>query len=218
METGPCPLCSSVETRPFYQSRLKNLERNYLSCDSCKLIFVPPRFHLSAAAQKERYLQHNNDPDDARYREFLSRLLGELTPFLRRGSKGIDYGSGPGPALATMLRHGGFDMQTYDLHFQPDRSVLSERYDFITCTETVEHFAAPRREFQMFDSILEAGGWLGLMTSMLRDPSDFPDWHYHRDPTHIAFYSESTMRAIARTFGWDVFFPRENVALFRKPL
>ena len=217
METEPCPLCTCVETQLFYRSRLKNLERDYLSCYSCKLIFVPARFHLSPTDAKDRYLQHNNDPDDPRYREFLSRLRDELTPRLHRGSKGIDYGSGPGPALATMLRQDGFDMRTYDLFFQPDRSVLSEHYYFVTCTETAEHFAAPRREFQTLDSILEPGGWIGLMTSMLNAPSCFPDWYYRRDPTHIAFYSESTMRSIARMFGWEVFFPRENVTLFRKP-
>ena len=56
------------------------------------------------------------------------------------------------------------------------------------------------------------------MTGMLDGWSAFPDWGYHRDPTHIAFYSKTTMGWIARRYGWEPRFPRGNVVLFRKPV
>ena len=56
------------------------------------------------------------------------------------------------------------------------------------------------------------------MTGMPEDWSAFPEWGYHRDPTHIAFYSETTMRWIARRYGWQPRFPRRNVTLFGKPV
>ena len=215
-DTLSCPLCNYYRTRTFYSSRLKNLERDYLRCHRCDLIFVPRQFHLSPELEKTRYREHNNHPYDPKYRKFLSKLYDELVPHLTSGSKGIDYGSGTGPALVTMLEETGFEMQTYDLFFQPDRSVLSKPYHFITCTETAEHFANPKLEFQTLDSMLEPGGWVGIMTSILKDTTQFPCWHYHRDPTHIAFYSERTMHFIAGMFHWEIFFPRENIVLFQK--
>ena len=54
------------------------------------------------------------------------------------------------------------------------------------------------------------------MTGMLDSWSDFPDWYYHRDPTHICFYSRHTMQWIAERFHWRAHFPSPNVVLFEK--
>lgn len=211
-----CPLCYSIDTSLFFRSRLRNLDRDYFRCHSCLLIFVPKKFHLTEIGQKERYLEHNNDPEDQRYRKFLFRLQIELVPYLSKGSKGIDYGSGPGPTLSIMFRECGFKMNTYDLFFDPNKEVLSEQYHFVTCTETIEHFTNPAKEFLKFDSILEPGGWIGIMTSFVKSASSFDAWYYQRDPTHVAFYSEYTMRFIAKIFNWTPIFPRQNVVLFSK--
>ena len=55
------------------------------------------------------------------------------------------------------------------------------------------------------------------MTEMPDDWAGFPEWRYHRDPTHVAFYTRRTMRWIAARHGWQATFPRRNVVLFRKP-
>ena len=216
MNSELCPLCRVVDTVFYYRSKLKNLERIFLRCVKCDLIFVPKQFHVNCIAQKARYLQHNNDPDDADYRAFLSRLSNELIPLLAKGSKGIDYGAGPGPALALMLKEEGFKMSTFDVFFQPDVSVLSDKYDFVVCTETVEHFAAPEREFRIFDSILKPGGLIGIMTSLFTEEIDFGNWYYQRDPTHIAFYTVNTMKVIAERFNWEMCSPAANVIVFKK--
>ena len=178
---------------------------------------MPPQYHPTLDESRDRYLQHNNDPSDPRYRGFLSRLFDELKPLLPDGAKGLDFGAGPGPALAQMMAEAGFEAQVYDPIFFPDADALNETYDFITCTETAEHFQDPGRQFRVLEGLLRAPGWLGVMTSMLDDPSRFPGWYYHRDPTHLCFYSEHTMRWIAERHGWQALFPRKNVVLFRKP-
>lgn len=216
MHNNQCPLCRSDRTQIYFCSRSKNLFRDYFRCQLCDLIFVPKRFHLDSADQKIRYLQHNNSPQDTEYRRFLSRLRDALKPHLNLGANGIDYGSGPGPTLSVMLQEDGFAMHTYDIFFQPDRSVLDKHYDFITCSETIEHFAQPGEEFQSLNIILKPDGWLGIMTSMLNHHIDFTKWHYIRDPTHVAFYTVRTMRSIADMFGWKTIFPCENVVLFQK--
>ena len=99
----------------------------------------------------------------------------ELRPHLIPGAHALDYGAGPGPALAAMMRDEGLRVRTYDPFFQPGRSALEERYSFVTCTETAEHFAKPRRDFDTLDSVLKAPSWLGIMTDMLDDWEEFPE-------------------------------------------
>ncbi len=211
-----CPLCLSAETALLYVQRDHAGGRDFYQCGICDLVFVPDEFHVSPEAQLERYLSHNNDTDDPEYRAFLSRLLDELRPHLIPGAHALDYGAGPGPALAAMMRDEGLRVRTYDPFFQPSRSALEERYSFVTCTETAEHFAKPRRDFDTLDSVLKASSWLGIMTGMLDDWEEFPDWYYHRDPTHVSFYSRKAMSWIGERYSWKALFPRQNVVLFRK--
>ena len=212
-----CPLCCVGRVEHFYTRKDRSGEREFRRCRACDLVFVPRVHHLDVDGERERYLEHNNHPDDPDYRAFLSRLFDELRPHLDPGSSGLDYGAGPGPALAAMLGEAGFRVAIYDPIFFPDESVLAERYDFITCTETAEHFRDPGTQFGRLNGLLRSPGWLGVMTAMLDDWSGFPDWYYHRDPTHISFYSQRTMRWIAEQYGWEPAFPRPNVVIFRKP-
>jgi len=87
----------------------------------------------------------------------------------------------------------------------------------ITCTETAEHFSSPGTEFKQLHSLLKAGGILGVMTSMSADWSQFPNWHYNRDPTHIAYYSRRALEWVSDSLHMEVDFPTANVAIFRKP-
>ena len=211
-----CPLCLCEGGTLFFTSRQKNLERDYFHCESCDLVFVPTEFHVSAFAARERYLTHDNDPDNVDYRRFLSRLWDELRAHLPEGARGLDYGAGPGPALAAMIEEDGYSAALYDPLFHPDETVLADTYDFITCTETIEHFATPRADFLQLHRLLVPGGRLGIMTDMLEDKGGFADWYYHRDPTHVVFYTRRTFRWIGEWLGLEVGFPRGRVVLLRK--
>ena len=215
-DVASCPLCAYGQANHLHASDRGSGFRDFFHCLTCDMAFVPRSRILPREAQKARYLEHNNEVDDPAYRDFLTRLYGPLRPNLRGGSRGLDYGAGPGPALAAMMQEDGYEVSVYDPFFQPDESVLEGSYDFITCTETAEHFSEPAREFQKLDGLLKPGGWLGVMTGMLRDWSEFPAWYYHRDPTHVNFYSHKTMKWLALRYGWHVLFPEQNVALFQK--
>lgn len=180
------------------------------------MISVPDRQLIDPQAERERYLQHRNDPGDEGYRSFLRNMLDEIVRVAAPGAKGLDYGCGPTAVLVLMLREAGFEMSAYDLYFREDASALTKTYDFITCTETAEHFRDPRAEFRRLDGMLKPGAWLGIMTGMLDDWADFPQWHYHADNTHICYYSARTMGWIADWRGWELQLPRRNVSLFRR--
>lgn len=164
------------------------------------------------------YALHENDEQDPRYRAFLDRLAVPLIERLPAGARGLDYGSGPGPALAAMLRERGFETAIYDPFFAPDRSVLENRYDFVTCTETAEHFHDPAAEFARLAHLLAPGGWLGVMTQVIPPDRPFLEWHYVRDPTHVCFYADRTFEWIAGHHGWQLERPAPNVALLQSSL
>jgi SAM-dependent methyltransferase len=209
----PCPLCASDQTAP----RANLHGRDYWACSRCQMVFLLPEQRLDSASELARYETHDNHPDDPRYRAFLSRLFDPLVSKLPEGAKGLDYGAGPGPALQAMLNEAGFSTAVYDPFFAPDPAPLAQRYDFVTCTETVEHFYDPAGEFRTFDRLLRPGGWLGVMTDMMEADTKLESWYYLRDPTHVVLYSHRTMAWIAQEFGWSVEHPHPNVALFRKP-
>lgn len=209
-----CPVCRAPSPRPF----LSVAGRDYLRCNVCEARFLEPAQRPSARDEYRRYLDHENDVDDPGYRRFLARLaeplLERLGPHRRRG---LDYGCGPGPALAHMLREAGHDVALYDPFFQPDPAPLSRSYDFITCTETAEHFHNPADEFDRLGALLRPGGRLAVMTCFQTDDKRFAGWHYRRDPTHVVFYREATLRRIAALRGWECEVPVKDVALMRKP-
>ena len=70
---------------------------------------------------------------------------------------GLDYGCGFAPALANILKSRGFKVELYDPFFFPDKKVFNKQYDFITCTETVEHFFYPFEEIILLNILLKKG-------------------------------------------------------------
>ena len=94
-----CPLCQSKNHSLFH----KDQNREYFRCSVCSYVFVPNQFHLSESEEKLRYDTHNNDPQDSRYRQFLSQLIEPLQELIPDQSIGLDFGSGPGPTLSLML-------------------------------------------------------------------------------------------------------------------
>ena len=202
-----CPLCSYASVSDYDKDGF----RSYLQCKECCLVFVPQKFHLSSEDEREVYDLHQNSPDDPGYRQFLSRLTDPLLDRLAPKSYGLDFGSGPEPTLSVMLAEQGHQMSIYDPYYAPNKPALTDRYDFITSTEVVEHLAAPGQELNRLWALLKPGGWLGIMTKLVINQSAFGSWHYKNDPTHISFFSIRTFQHLAQCwethaelFGKDV--------------
>ena len=104
----------------------------------------------------------------------------------------------------------------YDKYFYPDQIVLKQKYDFIVCTETVEHFSNPIHDFDTIYSLIRQGGLFGIMTSILYGDIAFADWYYRFDPTHVAFYRPETLHWISQRWNWDLLVPKRNVCIFKK--
>ncbi len=179
----PCPLCGGA-LRFFHRDKA----REYGRCNECSLVSVPPSMWLTESAEKTEYDLHENIVTDEGYRRFLNRLAAPLLERLPQGSAGLDFGCGPGPALARMMEEAGHEMSVYDKFYAPEEKALSRQYDFITATEVVEHLHNPAETLALLWSCLKAGGTLAIMTKLAMDEAAFARWHYKADRTHIVFF------------------------------
>jgi len=210
--TKTCPLCGSETTHLMHKGR----SRDFIRCGTCRLIFVPPEYFLTATEEKKRYDLHENSPDDHDYRKFLNRLFDPLNAKLPAHSCGLDFGSGPGPTLSVMFEEAGHVMKVYDPFFAPQDAVFDIKYDFITATEVAEHLNDPRAELSRLWSMLKPGGLLGIMTKLAGGPEEFNRWHYKDEPTHICFYGKETFEWLARKWGAGLEFFGADVMIFSK--
>jgi SAM-dependent methyltransferase len=192
-------------------------QHDYWRCETCQATHLDASQRLDVEQELAYYALHENKPDDQDYRRFLSRLLTPLLAVLPAASEGLDYGCGPGPTLAMMLEEAGHPVRLYDPFFHPDEAVLQGQYDFITCTEVVEHLHRPFEVFERLNRLLKPGGVLAIMTCFQTDDARFANWHYRRDPTHVVFYREETFHFIASRFGWLCEIPCSNVVLMHQP-
>ncbi len=206
-----CLLCAHVAT-----GLVRDRRRAYYHCAHCELIFADPTSHLVPEAEQTVYNQHKNSPSDQNYRRFLNQLAQPLLEQLSAGAQGLDYGCGPGPTLSRMFEEAGMTMQLYDPYFAPDTQALNCTYDFVTCTEVVEHFYEPAKDWARLASLLRPGGWLGVMTRFYESADRFDQWYYKNDPTHVCFYNLQTLQWIAAQIGLTIKHQAHNVVLFVK--
>ena len=209
-----CPLCGSLECVEIHRDR----RRGYLRCAGCGLIHVSPEARLDAAAERSRYALHRNHPGDDGYRRFLSRLADPLLAVVPVGAVGLDFGCGPGPVLAEMLRAAGRPTAIYDPFFAPDEAVWTRTYDFITASEVFEHLFDPAAELNRLFAALKPGGVLAVMTSFVpASPEAFANWHYLLDETHVCFYDRRVFEYIADRWSAAARFPADNVVMLCRP-
>ena len=211
-DSTQCPLCNATGGTPFFTDN----RRDYLRCVQCALVYVPRAFYLSAAAERAEYDKHQNDVDDPGYRAFLSRLFEPLKASLSPASSGLDFGCGPGPALAKMLREAGYPVAVYDPFYAADTAVLQHSYDFITATEVVEHMHKPGDDLSRLWNMLRPGGTLAVMTKLVLDAAAFTTWHYKNDPTHVCFFSRETWQWWARKNAAELRFEGADVIFLRR--
>jgi SAM-dependent methyltransferase len=207
-----CGLCQSQYVLPPVGGAD---ERSYFLCTNCLLIGAAPEHFPDRRAEKDRYLTHQNGIQHEGYVKFLHQAIGPALAFIREGMSGLDYGCGPAPTLSALLRRKGHSCEDYDPFFSGH--TLKKSFDFIFSTEVFEHFFFPGREIAKIRSLLEANGLLIIMTEQWKDPEHFSQWHYTRDPTHVAFYHSKTFDFICGSYGFSkIFDDNGRVVILRK--
>lgn len=194
-----CKLCQN-ETTSFYDDYMACTT---YQCRSCELIFKDEDAIVSTESELKVYQQHNNTEENlgyvAMFQDFIDKTI---LPHKKQITTVLDFGSGPNPVLAGMLRREGFQTDHYDKFFAPEKVYEGKTYDLITSTEVIEHIADVRGVMQLFAEHLNPGGYLALMTQFHDNtPQHYLKWWYRRDPTHIVFYRPKSFEKVAEKFG-----------------
>lgn len=207
-----CPLCYGNESSLFN----KDETGEYRLCKRCSLVYVLDEEHLNEADEKARYDLHTNTPEDEGYRKYLSKVSTPVLERVKKGGKGLDFGSGPGPTLSLLFEEAGCDMNIYDHFYAKDEKVLELKYDFITSTEVVEHLYKPREVLDRLWNMLEPEGLLCLLTQPYVEQTVFEKWYYKKDPTHVCFFALETMNWLAIQWNAELEIISKDVFIFKR--
>lgn len=95
-----CPVCGAI-TSPHQHPRFDWL---FHVCPWCELIFKDPKHLPSESESLKQYGFHQNDCSNQGYVDYLLDFIHQsVMPFIQSGFV-LDYGSGPNPVLATLLK------------------------------------------------------------------------------------------------------------------
>ena len=177
----------------------------YDVCDHCHFIYKQPPYHPDHQAEKHRYETHNNDPGNPGYRSYMERFVENHVTPLADVRTILDYGSGPYPMLADVLRDAGYDVAIYDPYFHPHDEYADGRYDLIILHEVIEHMADPLSGLRRLIKLLQPSGRLLVRTQFRPlDKDAFLAWWYKRDETHVGFFDDRTFVVLASLLDLDV--------------
>lgn len=204
-----CTLCQNSGVSEYI-----SVPAAYWVCSSCGLVWLDQKHHLSSEKEEARYRTHNNSVDNSEYLKFLSKLANPVSKYLKSGDLGLDFGAGQAKGMAKLLPD--FTVSTFDPVFHSDRKLLKNSYNFILCSEVVEHFFEPRKDFDLLDSMLVPGGILGISSSLRPAKDKFVQWYYRRDPSHVSFFEEKTVRWLADHYHWNVLELENPIWIFQK--
>lgn len=204
-----CTLCGSV--------LINKKDDYYYDCHLCKAIVKDKKYYLSADKEKARYETHNNDVNDSGYQNFVLPITNYVIEKYLPEHQGLDFGSGTGPVISSILMKKGFDIVQYDPFFNPKLNFLNNMYDYIIGCEVFEHFYNPKTEIDRLTSLLKVNGRMLIMTMLYNDQINFNTWNYRNDSTHVFIYREETVKYIASIKKLEIDILTDRFIVLRKP-
>jgi hypothetical protein len=203
-----CTLCGST--------LINKMDEYYYDCDLCKAIIMADKYYLTAVQEKAIYETHINDVNDIRYQNFTSPITNYVIEKFLPAHKGLDFGSGTGPVISSVLMKKQYDIVQYDPFFAPNQNLLNDSYDYIVSCEVFEHFYEPKLEIDRLISLLNENGSLLIMTMLYNKNIDFKTWSYRRDPTHVFIYRKETIEYIAKKMNLEIDMITDRFIALRK--
>jgi len=215
MDNVVCKICSN-NTRTIIDEQF---DLNYYYCSCCEFIFIDENKIISMEEEVKEYLLHENSLEDEGYVNMFKKFIeASIIPYKRNIENALDFGCGPEPVLATLLKREGFEVDIYDPYFFPRKVYENKKYDLITSTEVFEHLRDPLETMKLLKTYLNDNGILAIMTLFHpKDEEKFKKWWYRREATHISFYTPRTFRVLADRFNMRILKINEkNICVLQK--
>jgi len=197
-----CLTCNTIATN-FEDLELQKL---YYHCPACELIWLDKRYFITNEDEKKQYSYHNNSLEDIGYVNMFENFLEFFWLDIEKNTTtALDFGSGPEPVLAELIKRRGLHVEYYDKFYQTDKIYENKKYDLITSTEVFEHLEDPKNTLALLAKHLNDDGTIALMTLFhCNIEKKFLKWWYRRDPTHIIFFTPKSIEVLSEKCGLKV--------------
>jgi 2-polyprenyl-3-methyl-5-hydroxy-6-metoxy-1,4-benzoquinol methylase len=203
-----CTLCNT--------KLIDKADEVYFICSTCNGYVKRDDLFFTEVDERNHYEQHNNDINDLGYINFSAPVTNYILDNCTNDMLGLDFGCGKGPVITEQLKQNGFTIDLYDPYFYPDTSYLTKTYDFIFSCEVFEHFYKPYNEIATLKNILKQGGLLIIKTHLYNNQTDFKNWYYRKDLTHVFIYTFNTFKYIAQHFNFEMVVLTEKLIVLKK--
>lgn len=211
-----CKVCQSSTTDIHDEKK----RVTYYRCSVCGFVFLDDAFIVDEVREKKQYDQHKNGLENEGYVQMFEEFIEiSIAPYLNDTIKtALDFGSGPGPVLSTLLQRRGLVVDIYDLYYAPKKVYKNKKYHLITSTEVFEHLHKPLEVLRLLAEHTHSGGYIVLMTkSPPKDDQAFLAWWYRRDPTHISFFTPQSFEIMADKVALRLLETvHDNIVIFQK--
>ncbi len=188
-----CKVCGSEEITLY----ARNKKREFLRCSRCELVFVPEQFFLTTAQERTRYELHDNSIENKGYTDFLEKIVSVIMERFPVNYTILDFGSGAGAVLGTLLHQKGHSCESYDPLFNIQCNDNAKTYDIIVVCEVIEHLRLLQDDLAFIKKRLKPDGTVIIRTQLYPDADNFLKWWYIQDLTHINFFSSLTIDFVA---------------------
>jgi len=202
-----CTLCDTM--------LVNKIDDFYYICATCNGLIKEKSTWFSEEKEKNHYDQHHNDVADVGYQKFTAPVTNAVLELFPNNKVGLDYGCGRGPVITEQLKKHGYSIDLYDPYYYPDNDYLTKTYDFIFSCEVFEHFYNPKEELAKLKSILKENGYLIIKTHVYTNQTDFKNWYYRKDLTHVFIYTNETFKYIANQFNFEIIKLEEKLIILK---
>ncbi|QPJ64673.1 MAG: class I SAM-dependent methyltransferase [Candidatus Nitrohelix vancouverensis] len=215
-EKNTCKLCDS-SCQLFYQDK-----RKYFKCDSCGLIFTN-----DAPGKVEEEAHYRSQWEETQPEFWISQadVLLQIIRNYHEPLQILDFGSGSGE-LTRELR--SRDLSVTPLEPMEQGYLKDQQYpglfDVVVALEVLEHLPQPLEELLEIDRVLAPGGIFVCSTALTNAFLDhasgrdqFAQWWYKDDPTHLCFFGNRTLEALAQRLDWGLDIYGEKAFVMKKP-
>lgn len=207
-----CKICGSQHLKEITAHKQK-----YYGCANCHFIFIDESHLMTREEEFAEYELHENTIDNEGYVMMFERFMEEgLYPYVKTPKRVLDFGCGPGPVLAELMKRKGYEVEVYDIFYAPDKP--KGLFDAVTSTEVFEHFVNPLKEIELILSMMKKGAYMAVMTQYHpKDDEEFKKWWYNREDSHISFYTTETFEYIASKYNLEyVYNNKKNISVLMK--
>lgn len=197
-----CRICEGKSDHVFTETLLNKHQVKFYHCQHCHFLQTEEPYWLDEAYSQAITLQDTGLVQ--RNLELAKKTSLVLFYLFDKKKKFLDYAGGYG-IFVRLMRDVGFDFYLEDKFCENlvarGFNGKEEKYELITSFESFEHFPDPISEIK---ELLKKSNNI-LFTTELMPDGKLPknDWWYYSKTSgqHISFYSQKTLKFIAKKFG-----------------